>query len=464
MTEPETQRDNPLALPVEQMRELAHLVADLVVDHLEELRELPALRKETPEHLFSVLAGPLPEQPGDPAADLRLLADEALTAMQYANHPRYFARVPGPASFPGVLGDWLGIGFQAMASSWVGGAGPVAAELTAMGWMAEMIGLPAHTQGVVMSGGSMANLTALLAARAELGEGQVYLSDQTHSSIRRGLEVCGFHPEQLVTVDTGVALRLGVPEVRAAVEADIAAGRRPTMVVATAGATNTGAVDDIAGLRELCDEHGMWLHVDGAYGGPGAMTERGRAQTGDLSRVDSLVIDPHKWLFQPYDAGCVFVTRPGVLERTYTMNPEYLVDVTSTGGEVDLRNRSLELSRRARGLKLWLTIRTYGAEKLRRAIDCGIENAELAESMLREDSFWEVVTPAQLGVVTFAAVGIEEDAHRAAADSLTDSGWATLTTTTLNGRLVLRLCLINPGTTEADIRGTLQRLRALLEG
>jgi glutamate/tyrosine decarboxylase-like PLP-dependent enzyme len=232
------------------------------------------------------------------------------------------------------------------------------------------------------------------------------------------------------------------------------------LIVASAGTTNTGSVDPLTDLADLCAAEGLWFHVDGAYGAPAALTEAGRSLLAGMERADSLVVDPHKWLFQPYDLGCVLVRRPGALERAFTMNPEYLKDVQAAdAGEVDFRNRSLELTRRSRAIKLWLTFRTYGLERIQAAIASGIELAEIAERLIHENpQTWELVTPAQLGIVTFARCGSGKREHDAAAQRLTDSGFATVTSTMLKGRSALRLCTINPLTTEDDLRETLRRI------
>jgi aromatic-L-amino-acid decarboxylase len=231
------------------------------------------------------------------------------------------------------------------------------------------------------------------------------------------------------------------------------------MVVASAGTTNTGAIDPLPELVELCRAEGIWLHVDGAYGAPAALCDAGRAALAGMGEADSLVLDPHKWLFQPYDVGCVLVRRPGALERAFSMNPEYLKDVMGASGEVHFGNRSLELTRRSRAVKLWLTFKTYGAARLRAAVARGIELAEAAEAILRRSpEMWEIVTPAQLGIVTFALRGGDANLHAARARVLSDSGYAAVTSTTLKDRSVLRLCTINPLTTEADLEETIRRL------
>jgi aromatic-L-amino-acid decarboxylase len=452
---------DPLAMDPAEMRRLGYWVVDRVVEHFEHGADDPAVLVGDPLQLQTALGGPVPAGPGDPEAAMKTLVDIALSHMQHGDHPRYFARVPGPSSYAGVLGEWLGTGFQTIAASWVGGSGPATVELVVCEWLRALLGLPEATEGVLLSGGSMANITGLVAVRTVLGDGVIYLSDQTHSSIERGLRALGLPDEHLRVLPSDERLRLPLDGLRSAIAEDRAAGRRPLMVVATGGTTNTGTVDQLPELADLCAAQDLWFHVDGAYGGPAALCDPGRRVLAGIERADSVVLDPHKWLFQPYDIGCLLVTRPGVLERAYAMNPEYLLDVTARPGEVDLRNRSLELTRRSRALKLWLTFRTYGTARLSQAIERGIALAEYAEQLLGEDPRWEVVTPAQLGIVTFAGRNATSADHAAAAAALTADGYAAVTTTVLQGRSVLRLCTINPRTTEADIAGTLDRLAAL---
>ena len=457
VADPTRRPGDALGMEPDEMRRLGHWVVDRVVDHFAHGAEGPAIVRGGADELRDALGGPLPQEPGDALEAMHRLTDVALANMQHGDHPRFFARVPGPSSFTGVLGEWLGTGFNAIAASWAGGSGPATVELVVLDWLREAIGLPEGTDGVLVSGGSLASITALAAARAHAGPGVAYLSDQTHSSIGRGLHALGFAGEQIRVLASGADLRLGIDALERAIAEDRAAGRRPGFVVATAGTTNTGAVDPLPELADLSAREGLWLHVDGAYGAPAALCERGRGVLDGMQRADSLVLDPHKWLFAPYDVGCVFV-RPGVLDAAFHMDPEYLLDVRARSGEVDLRNRSLELSRRSRALKLWLTIQTHGMRGIAAAIERGIELAERAEALIRADRRWTIVTPAQLGIVTFALDGADDAEHATRAARLADDGYAAVTTTTLHGRSALRLCTINPRTTESDLRETLERL------
>ena len=440
------------------MRRLGRRVVDLVVDHVEQRAAGPTMRTGTAADLQAALGGPVPEEPGDPDEALTTLAEVALSAMQHGDHPRYFARIPSPASYAAILGDWLATGHNAIATSWAGGSGPATVELVVIEWVRQLLGMPAGTQGVLLSGGSLANLTAFAAARAVHGPGVAYLSDQAHASLTRDLATLGFPPEHVRVLPSDEDFRLPVRSLAAAVAEDRRAGRQPLLAVTSAGTTNTGAVDPLPDIADLCEREGLWFHVDGAYGAPAALCAAGRPLLVGMDRADSLVVDPHKWLFQPYDLGCLLVRRPGALEAAFAIDPEYLRDVRATHGEVDFRDRSLELTRRARAMKLWLTFRIHGAAQVRDAVARGIDLAEAAEAMLHADPRWEVVTPAQLGIVTFALKGSDAADHVARAAALAASGHAAVTSTTLRGRSVLRLCTINPTTTEADLRTTLAAL------
>jgi aromatic-L-amino-acid/L-tryptophan decarboxylase len=447
-----------LGLEISEMRRLGYWVVDRVVEHFEQGADGPAIQASPAGDLRRALGGPVPEAPADPIEAMQTLVDVALSNMQHGDHPRYFARVPGPSSYAGVLGDWLGSGFNVIAASWAGSSGPSTVELVALDWLRELLGLPHGTEGILMSGGSLSSMTALAAARAQLGSGVAYLSDQTHASIPRALTALGFPPEEIRVLNSDDRLRLTAAAVGEAVRADRARGLNPRFIVATAGTTNTGAVDELEGLAELATAEGMWLHVDGAYGAPAALCPPGRAVLRGLELADSLVLDPHKWLFAPYDIGCLFVRRPGVLDQTFSMRPEYLADVRVDTVEVNFGDRSLELTRRSRALKLWLMLKVNGAARVRDAIARCIGLAEHAQGLLESDPHWEVVTPAQLGIVTFARPDWSAEEHSARAAALAASGYATVTRTVLRDRPALRLCTINPLTTESDIEQTLRRL------
>jgi aromatic-L-amino-acid/L-tryptophan decarboxylase len=451
-----------LGMGEETMRQLGYRMVDLVVKHLAGRSQEPAVEITRRRPLEELIGGPVPREPSDAGEALAMLTDHVLTKSQHGDHPRYFARVASPSSFTGILADWLGTGFNAIASSWLGGSGNIVAELVVIDWLRQLLEMPEETQGIVVSGGSMANFTAFAAAFAMKGRGAVYLNDQTHSSLKRNLTTQGVAPEQIRVLKTDDELKFDVGDLKRAIAKDRANGLNPVMVIASGGTTNTGTSDPLREIAALCKVENLWMHVDGAYGAPAYFTSKGRAQLDGMELADSIVLDPHKWLFQPYDCGCVFVRHPGALERAFTMTPEYLKDVMGKEDEVDMFNRSLELTRRARALKLWLTFKTHGTAKIVKAIERGIELAETAQAMIEKDSEnWELVTPAQIGIVTFARKGAKDGEHAAMVNHITESGYATLSSTLIGGRSVLRLCILNPLTTEDDIAETLRRLAAI---
>jgi aromatic-L-amino-acid decarboxylase len=447
-----------LGMSADEMRRLGYRVVDMVVEHLAQRGNEPAIQTGDFTELMGELGGPVPENPGNADAALDLLVKVALANQQHGDHPRFMARVPGPSSFAAILGDWLGTGYNTIASSWIGASGPTTVELVVIDWLRQLLGLPSGTEGILMSGGAMASFTALSLARTTYGNGAAYISDQTHYTVKRNLLQLGFAEEHIRVLPTDDAFRMPIPALAAAVTKDRASGLRPVVAVASAGTVNTGAVDDLEAISRTCKQHDMWFHIDGAYGAPAAISSKGRQRMAGLDKADSLSLDPHKWLFQPYEVGVTLVTRPGSLEKAYAMSAEYLTDVEAKD-KVNFRSRSLELTRRSRALKMWLSLRVYGAARMRQAIEQGMALAEKAEALLRQyPDVWEIVSPAQLGIVCFAARGAGDKEHAARAAELAKSGYAAVGTTLLRGRTVFRMCMINPLTKEEDIRGTLARL------
>jgi aromatic-L-amino-acid decarboxylase len=444
---------SPLELPPEEMRRLGYRVIDRIVEHWATLDDQPPVVVGEAASLREALVAPAPEAPGDPDAALDRLFDEILPWTTRPIHPRFFARVSSPSNYVSALADAVASGFNVLGTSWVASSGPSTVELAVVEWLRGWCGMPEGSEGLLVSGGSTASLTALVAAReARGGEGGVvYVSDQAHASILRDLRVMGEREVRVLPSDG--SSRLAVDAVAAAVAEDRAAGRTPFALVATAGTTNTGAVDPLDELADLAAAEGLWLHVDGAYGAAAALCAPGRAVLAGLGRGDSLVIDPHKWLFQPYEAGAVLLREPGVLERTFSLTGEYLRD--TFGGEVNFRDRGVQLSRGVRALKLWLSVQVFGVSAFRDAVEQGIRLAEHAEAVLEERPGWEIVTPAQLGIVCFAREGGDESRI---SEAMVLEGYAAPSTTVLRGRTVLRLCTINPRTTFEEIEATIERM------
>jgi aromatic-L-amino-acid decarboxylase len=449
------QEPPPVRLSDADLRALGHRVVDLIADHWKAIGSVPPIRVGEPAALAERLHEPAPEAGSPPDAVLDQLVAEVLPFLQHGDHPRFFARIPGPSNPVGVFADALASGLNVFAGSWTGGSGPATVELVTLGWLADMLGLPRETEGAFVSGGSVATLNALAAARAtRLGDSEradavAYLSDQTHAACARALRTLGFTETQIRVLPTGADLRMQPDLLAAVVREDRAAGRSPFCVIATAGTTNTGAVDPLPALADLCRDERLWLHVDAAYGGPAAICESGRALLAGIERADSLAIDPHKWLFQPYECGVVLVRHPGALASAFALHPEYLADVTGEGADVNFFDRGVQLTRGFRALKLWMTIKVYGLAAVRAGVEHGIRTAERAETLLGAAG-WEIVTPAQLGIVSFWR-GDDAGRHLRTVAEMQAEGVAAISSTVLHGTTVLRMCTINPATTEADL-------------
>jgi aromatic-L-amino-acid/L-tryptophan decarboxylase len=455
-------RHDTLDLTRDEMRALGYRVVDALIEHFETLSDKPVASTAPRADLQQVLREPLPETGGNPEDLIERLTRHVFANMCHVDHPRFFAFVPSPGNFAGAMADALASGFNPFVGTWLAGSGPAELELVTLDWLRDMCGLPETAGGLFVSGGSIANLTALAVAReqklaGEISRGCIYFSDQTHSSVDRALAVLGFRPRQLRPLAADEQYRLPLDALRRAVDEDRAAGLIPFCVVANAGTTNTGAVDPLPELAAFCREHDLWLHADGAYGAASMLSVRGRAALAGIEQVDSLSLDPHKWLFQPFACGCVLLRERSLLRDTYRILPDYLRDAHHLREEVNFCDYGIELTRGFRALKLWLSFQIFGAAAIRSAIDRGFEVAEIAERRLRESPRWEILSPAQMAIVAFRHVGDDALNNRLAAE-LKASGYAFLSTTTLRGKTALRLCTINPRTTEQDVLGTIERL------
>jgi glutamate/tyrosine decarboxylase-like PLP-dependent enzyme len=463
---------NRLDLSGEEMRRLGHAVVDTLVAHFEGLAEGPVGRRAPREELERLLREPIPETGQDPVALVEQVRRDIAANTLHVNHPRFFAFVPSPGNFVSAMADALASGFNIFAGTWFAGSAAAQVELVVIEWLREICGLPETAGGLFVSGGTMANLTALAAARhARLGGrmdgAMVYMSDQTHSSVARSLKVLGFAPEQIRILAADAEFRLPLDALRAAIQADRATGLRPFCIVANAGTTNTGAVDPLPELAALCRAESLWLHVDGAYGAPAILVEKGKAALAGLDEADSLSLDPHKWLFQTFESGCVLLRDRSLLLDAFQVMPEYLRDTERGLEEVNFGNYGVQLTRSPRALKLWMSLQVFGLGAFRNAIARGIRLAELAEGALRRSGQWSIVTPAQLAVVTFRydSPGLEpaetDALHARIVEDMMVEGFALATSTVLNGRPVLRLCTINPRTSDADIEETVRRITAI---
>jgi aromatic-L-amino-acid decarboxylase len=457
----EERSDNPLGMDREAMRAHGYRTVDMLVDRLTD-PSIPPLRRASPAQMRARLAGPPPAAGQDFEQILARLERDVLPFTSRGDHPGFLAFVPFCGTWPGALGDFIASACNIYAGSWMEAAGPTQLELEVLGWFAEWVGYPASAGGVLVGGGSAANLTALACARETLAGPMSddlvgYVSDQAHSSLARAARVLGFRPEQLRVLPTDASYQLDPRVLAAAMQADERIGRRPLFVSATAGTTNTGAVDPLGELGELCRAHGVWLHIDAAYGGFATLTERGRARLAGIGQADSITLDPHKWLYQPYECGALLVRDDHALRTAFQMTPDYLQDAFA-GDEVNLSDRGVQLTRSTRALKVWLSVQCFGLDAFTAAIDRSLDHAELLAERVEASDVLELMAPPSLGVVCFrrrfpdAADADEEDGHNAGlVVALEQSGLGLVSSTMLRGRYALRACVLNHTTRAADV-------------
>jgi aromatic-L-amino-acid decarboxylase len=455
---------DPLGSSKEAMREIGYRTVDLLVDQLTDSK-IPAMRRERGEELRARLSAPAPEERRGWDELLAQLDRDVLTPMSRLAHPGYFAFIPASSTFAGALGDLIAASLDIDVGSWMSAAGPSQLELTVLEWFREWIGYPREAAGILVSGGSAANITALACARESLvGAASTvavaYVADQTHSSIARAARLIGFRPDQLRVLPTDEDHRIRVDALAGAIEADAQAGRQPLIVAANAGATNTGSIDPLHALANLCREKRLWLHVDAAYGGFAALTQRGRDALAGIERADSVTLDPHKWLYQPIECGCVLVRDGRRLQEAFTINPDYLADYKSD--EVSFADRGLQLTRGARALKIWLSINYFGLDAFRRANDRAIDLAHRAEEQIKASPTLELLSPASLGIVCFRrrfdAVTGEDELGRLNAELVSGfeaTGRGLLSSTKLGGRYAIRLCVMNHTSGPGDVDAAL---------
>jgi glutamate/tyrosine decarboxylase-like PLP-dependent enzyme len=464
--------DKPLSQPTDAERKHAF---DAIFESLwrdqSELAARTVGRIGTRREMEDRLREPPPEN-GAPFDDV-LQAFEAHVApfTMRPNHPRFWAYIPAAPTYVSILADCLCSGTNFFAGVWLEASGPAQVELIVLDWFKEFLGYPAAAQGTLTSGGSEANLLALVTARETLAwqdrqRAVLYLSDQRHWSVDRAARIAGLHPRQLRVVPADADFRWIPDQLERAMDADRRDGRLPWLVVASAGTTNTGTIDPLDELADVCERFGVWLHVDAAYGWTASLLPQGGESLAGIARADSITLDPHKWLAQTYDAGCLLVRRGALLEAAFALRPEYMHSVTPAEDEVNFADRGLALTRRFRALKIWFALKTHGVDWYRRLVEHDIALAAYAQRLLEARGF-EILSPQRLSIVCFRAVcsGWSEPQLDALnlylEDALRRSGEAMISSTRLAGKVALRFCFVHWETTAHDVEHVVDLLLAL---
>ena len=448
-------------------RQFGYQFVDWVAEYLEEVEKYPVMSQVKPGEIKAMLPSNPPAQPEPMENIFRDFKKIILPGITHWQHPSWFAYFPANNSPASVLGEILtaGIGVQCM----IWQTSPAAEELEdlVLDWLRQMLGLPEGMDGVIQDTASTATLCALISAREKATDFQsnvrgfkenlvVYASDQTHSSVEKGVKIAGYGRDNLRLIPTDEAYALIPEKLEQAVIEDKKTGLKPACVVATLGTTSSTAVDPLSEIGKICRRHSLWLHVDAAFAGSAAILPEMKWMLEGAEHIDSFVFNPHKWLFTNFDCSAYFVKDPAALVKAFEIHPEYL----KTGLDARVKNYrdwGIQLGRRFRALKLWFVIRSYGVEGLQAILREHIRLAQLFKSWVEEHPKFELMAPVPFSLVCFRLNdGREEKALDALNMKLLENINATekvfLTHTTLRGKYALRLAIGQRTTQERHVR------------
>lgn len=469
-------------LSPEEIRRLGYLAADAVAEHREKLDRRPVFGKVGAA--ASLFEEPVPED-GMPFEEVFAFVREHILPFPMGNsHPRFYGFINATADPVGITADYMAAAMNP--NCWGGDHAAIHVEHRVIAWLAEMLGYPADAEGILVSGGSMANFTALAAARRAMtpgnvredglaGEGRprltVYASDQVHHCVDKAVDLLGIGTKNLRKIETDGRFRIRMDLLAEAIAADRRAGLTPAIVVGNAGTVNTGAIDPLEELSDLCRRESLWFHVDGAYGAMARLSPALAPLFAGMERADSIAADPHKWLYVPYEAGAALVRERARLAATFRKFPEYLASDPESPfpGPAWFAERGVELSRGFKALKVWMGLKTHGRRAYARAIenDVGLARALSEEAGRRPD--FELLSEPVLSIANFRyrpkdrALSDEEldRVNRRIANRLLGGGSFFLAPTILKGRAALRVCIVNFRTREEDLIALLDEAERL---
>ena len=449
-----------LELTEVEFRDLITATMARLETFLRELPTRPMHHMDGAQRLVRSLRQPLPESGVPFRRLLGQLFEQVIPFGLNTAGPGYLAYIPGGGLVHAGVADLIANVTNRYVGIWQAAPGLVQLETNVIRWFAELVGLPPGSGGLLTTGGSLANLAAVVAARHDrLGDhfhdGVIYVSELVHHSVFKAARVAGFRADQVRSISVDRAFRLDLHALAAAVAADRHAGLRPAMVVASAGTTATGAIDPLPALADLCAHEGLWFHVDAAYGGFFTLTERGRAALAGIERADSVTLDPHKGLFLPYGTGCILVRDLATLRNAHRIAASYLPASEADPDCWDFADFGPELSRDNRGLRVWLPLKMHGASAFRAQLDEKLDLAHSACARLALLPALEIVAPPDLSLFAFRvradAPGSGDPLTRRLAKRVNARNRVIVTGVEVHGRWLLRVCVLSFRTHAADL-------------
>lgn len=465
-----------LAPTPEEVHALLQAAAELVTDYYATLPERPVLAPTTSASLRERLREPLPREGTELAALLDTLREVVLGFSRHNGHPRFFGYVASPGTPITAAGSLIEAALNANVTSWRSSPSGAELEHLVIDWLKEMLGYPAEAAGLLVSGGSMANLAALAAARSAkfpnvVREGvaglraSLYASSEAHVSLRKAAGMLGLGEANVRTVRTDDRLRMDPADLERLIQADAASGYTPLCVVASLGTVGSGAVDPLAAISRIARQHRLWLHVDAAYGGFAALAPSGRPHIAAVAEADSVTLDPHKWLYLPTGCGCVLYRDPATARAVFSHDAEYTRVLGQERNEAfAFWDYGPELSRPFRALNLWLLLKYAGARRLGEAIESNIECARYFEGLVQEAGDLEMLAPVELSIFCFRYVppgftGDLDALNERILVALQRGGSSYLSNARVRGKFALRGCVLNYRTTRQDMERLIEDVR-----
>ncbi len=457
----------------DEIRDWGNSVIQLMSDYLGNLRDRGVYRHMFSRRIRDRLDATLPTKGTDFDALLRVFREDIIPFSRQNAHPRMFGYVQSPGTPIAAFADLLASTLNANLTVWRSAPAPVEVERLTIDWIRQILGFNAEAGGLFVSGGSMANLAALAAARqtkdCSSGRLRIYASSETHFSIVKAAALLGIGRENVCHIAVDERFRIRADDLVAKITADLEAGYFPLCVVANAGAVNTGAVDPLAEIREIANRFQLWMHVDGSYGALAILAKSARELFAGIERADSVALDPHKWLYLPVDVGCVIYRDPEIVRAAFAHEAEYTRIIGQEADEAfAFWDYGPELSRRFRALKVWMLLKGVGVSALSEAIENNLACARHLESMVRASDDFEMAAPVELSIFCFRHMPVQlrnespktiDAFNERLLVALQRDGSSYLSNATLGGRFALRGCVLNYRTTLRDMEILLDDLR-----
>jgi aromatic-L-amino-acid/L-tryptophan decarboxylase len=455
---------------LDEFRQAAQESIEWIVEYLRDSRKYPVVSQIKPGDLIDALPKSAPESGEDYKAMLADLDRIIIPAITHWNHPRFMAFFSNSGTAPGVIGEMLAAAINTNGLHWKTSPAISELEQVTLDWLRQWMGLEEGWFGIIYDTASVSSLHAIAAAR-EIADPEariegmrpgmtLYASEQAHSSIEKGAITLGIGQKNVRKVPVDNSFQMRPEALRDMILKDKQEGKRPFCVVATVGTTSTTSVDPVPQIAEICEEFGLWLHVDAAYAGIAAVAPQYQHIFKGIERAHSLVVNPHKWMFTPVDLSAFYTKKPDILRRAFSLVPEYL-RVAGAPREVNYMDYGVPLGRRFRALKLWFIMRYFGREAIARMIQNHIAWAQEFAEWVRVDSRFDVMAPTPFSTVCFRYRG-SDDENRAIHDKVNASGKLYISQTSLHGQVVLRIAIGNMGTTHDDVRAAWEVIKTNL--